>query len=159
MPAYLIFAGDPEAPDAVKIGWADEDVQQRRRDLQCATWHTLTIARVIYGTPPTERWLHRYFHKFHIAREWYRFDPEMLTVEPPAVAARGDHGVALIRAQRGAQVCIALALGITRSAVSQWETVPAEYVVTIERITGIPRDQLRPDLFEGWTPTASVAAA
>ena len=161
MPVYLIFAGNPSAPDAVKIGWADNDVEQRRRDLQCATWHTLTIARVIEGAPPTERWLHRHFQAFHIAREWYRYSPEMLTIEPPAVAsqARGNHGVTLIRAQRGAQVRIAEALGMTRSAVNQWEVVLAEYIVEIERVTGISRAELRPDLFDGWAAALPAPAS
>lgn len=43
---------------------------------------------------------------------------------------------------------LARGLGITRSAVHQWERVPAERVVDVERITGIPRALLRPDLFD-----------
>ena len=38
-------------------------------------------------------------------------------------------------------------LGITRSAVSQWPQIPAERVHDVERITGIPRSELRPDLY------------
>jgi len=41
---------------------------------------------------------------------------------------------------------IARGLGVSRSAVHQWERVPAERVVEIERISGIPREKLRPDL-------------
>jgi DNA-binding transcriptional regulator YdaS (Cro superfamily) len=51
-------------------------------------------------------------------------------------------------AERGRSVRLALALGITPGAISQWEKVPAERIVEIERATGIPRDSLRPDLFE-----------
>lgn len=51
-------------------------------------------------------------------------------------------------AERGRSVKLALALGITPGAISQWEKVPAERVVDIEKATGIPRDDLRPDLFE-----------
>jgi DNA-binding transcriptional regulator YdaS (Cro superfamily) len=42
------------------------------------------------------------------------------------------------------------ALGVNKSTVLRWEAngVPAERVVEIERVTGIPRAQLRPDLFE-----------
>ena len=39
-------------------------------------------------------------------------------------------------------------LGITRSAVSQWKKIPAERVLQIEKITGIPRHELRSDLYE-----------
>jgi pyruvate kinase len=54
--------------------------------------------------------------------------------------------MALIRAQRGLISKIAAELGISQSAVSMWERVPAERVVEIERIVGIPRHRLRPDL-------------
>lgn len=55
--------------------------------------------------------------------------------------------MALIRAQRGLLAKVAHGLGLTRAAVVKWDKVPAERVVDIERITGIPREQLRPDLF------------
>lgn len=42
---------------------------------------------------------------------------------------------------------VARELGINRSAVAQWKKVPAERVLDVERITGIPRHQLRPDVF------------
>jgi DNA-binding transcriptional regulator YdaS (Cro superfamily) len=52
----------------------------------------------------------------------------------------------------GSISALARALGITRQAVMQWEKpdrqIPAEHVPQIERHTGIPRWQLRPDLWE-----------
>lgn len=30
-----------------------------------------------------------------------------------------------------------------------WKKVPAEQVVEVERITGLPREELRPDLYRG----------
>jgi DNA-binding transcriptional regulator YdaS (Cro superfamily) len=42
---------------------------------------------------------------------------------------------------------LAKSLGITHGAVNQWRRVPAERVVEVERITGIPREKLRPDLY------------
>lgn len=36
---------------------------------------------------------------------------------------------------------------ITPQAISQWERVPAKRVLDIERITGVSRHQLRPDIF------------
>ena len=35
----------------------------------------------------------------------------------------------------------------TPQAISQWDQVPAERVVEVERATGVPRERLRPDLF------------
>jgi DNA-binding transcriptional regulator YdaS (Cro superfamily) len=41
------------------------------------------------------------------------------------------------------------ALGVNKSTVLRWEEskIPAERVLDVERITGIPRTELRPDLF------------
>lgn len=42
---------------------------------------------------------------------------------------------------------LAREIGITRGAVAQWERVPAERMVDVSRVTGIPLQMLRPDLF------------
>lgn len=47
----------------------------------------------------------------------------------------------------GGATRLAEALGVTRSAVSQWPRVPAERVIDVERITGVPRHELRPDIY------------
>jgi DNA-binding transcriptional regulator YdaS (Cro superfamily) len=39
------------------------------------------------------------------------------------------------------------ALGITRSAVSMWKNVPYDKVLDVERLTGVSRHRLRPDLY------------
>ena len=43
---------------------------------------------------------------------------------------------------------LARQIGVTRQAVHQWQRIPAERVRDIERITGLPREFLRPDLYE-----------
>lgn len=48
---------------------------------------------------------------------------------------------------RGTKMRISAACGITHGAVSQWETVPAERVLIVEQITGIPRHEIRPDIY------------
>jgi len=45
-------------------------------------------------------------------------------------------------------------LGITAQAVSQWDEVPPRRVLAVERVSGIPREELRPDLY----PSASAEA-
>ena len=50
----------------------------------------------------------------------------------------------------GSGAALARQLGITRAAVSAWKKVPAEHVLAVERITGISRYALRPDVFGPW---------
>ena len=39
------------------------------------------------------------------------------------------------------------ALGISKQAVQQWIQPPAERVIQIERLTGVSRHRLRPDIY------------
>ena len=43
---------------------------------------------------------------------------------------------------------LAREIGITRGAVAQWDKVPGERLVSVSRVTGIPMERLRPDLFK-----------
>lgn len=47
------------------------------------------------------------------------------------------------------QVVLAKRLGITQGAISQWlkRGVPPERCKAVEKITGIPREKLRPDIY------------
>jgi DNA-binding transcriptional regulator YdaS (Cro superfamily) len=58
-------------------------------------------------------------------------------------------GIALDRflSVRGNQKELAAELGIQSQAISQWRQVPLNRVLEVERVTGIPREQLRPDFF------------
>ena len=47
----------------------------------------------------------------------------------------------------GSVQALADRLGKFRQAVSRWRRVPAERVVDVERVSGVPREQLRPDLY------------
>lgn len=38
-------------------------------------------------------------------------------------------------------------LGISAQAISQWRRVPVERVLEVERITGVSRHELRPDIY------------
>lgn len=49
--------------------------------------------------------------------------------------------------KKGGVSALAKELGITAQAVSQWDEVPPHKVIAIERATGVPREQLRPDLY------------
>ncbi|WP_024873117.1 transcriptional regulator [Tolumonas lignilytica] len=50
----------------------------------------------------------------------------------------------------GSQVLLAEMLGVTPQAVQQWKKsnkVPAERVISVERITGVSRHDIRPDIY------------
>lgn len=42
---------------------------------------------------------------------------------------------------------LAAKIGVSHQAISKWRRVPAEFVVVMEKATGIPREELRPDLY------------
>lgn len=54
-----------------------------------------------------------------------------------------------VKAERGRGGRLASELGVTHAAIPQWFEVPADKLVAVEKITGIKRQVLRPDLFEG----------
>lgn len=47
------------------------------------------------------------------------------------------------------RAALARQLGISRVTLYNWQKIPAERVVEIEKLTGISRSRLRPDLYEG----------
>jgi DNA-binding transcriptional regulator YdaS (Cro superfamily) len=42
---------------------------------------------------------------------------------------------------------LAAHLGITAQAISQWRQIPVSRVLDVERVTGVPREELRPDVY------------
>lgn len=52
-----------------------------------------------------------------------------------------------IKAERGRLSQLAKSLNITPGAIAQWQVVPAERMGEVSRITGIPMEELRPDIF------------
>ena len=60
-----------------------------------------------------------------------------------------DKAAALKRAieSTGGQAEFARLIGITAQAVSQWDEVPPLRVLAVERVSGVSRSDLRPDLY------------
>lgn len=50
---------------------------------------------------------------------------------------------------------LARKLRVTRAAIAQWDKVPIGRVAAVERHTGVPRHELRPDFYP--PPAAEVA--
>lgn len=59
-----------------------------------------------------------------------------------------EHVCEIAKVKAGGPAALAKKLGdVSPQAVSQWKKVPAERVLDVERITGISRHELRPDVF------------
>jgi DNA-binding transcriptional regulator YdaS (Cro superfamily) len=67
-----------------------------------------------------------------------------------------EHLLQLFNDNRGLRFRLSRELGITHGAISQWRQVPAGRVLDVERITKIPRHELRPDLYPA--PVQDAAA-
>lgn len=53
-----------------------------------------------------------------------------------------------LKAERGRLSRLAEAMEITPGAIAQWDKVPAERLGDVARVTGIPMEALRPDIFK-----------
>ena len=63
------------------------------------------------------------------------------------MAEKNDIGLKKAIQAAGTGEKLAADLGITPQAISQWEKVPLNRVFDVERATGVPRHELRPDFF------------
>ncbi len=74
---------------------------------------------------------------------------DFCSVAPIINPAMRNRDVALKRAIRiaGGNQRLAEAIGCSPQAISLWDKVPHLRVLAIERATGVPRSELRPDLY------------
>jgi DNA-binding transcriptional regulator YdaS (Cro superfamily) len=59
----------------------------------------------------------------------------------------GDLGVERAIKAAGSMRKLAKLLGIRQQSVCKWKKIPAHHILEIERLTGVPREELRPDLY------------
>lgn len=93
-------------------------------------------------------------HTFHRnaseKKEWLSFIPNDLAFPRKVCfpAVMKNPGLEKAKAVIGGNTALAQALGgLTPQAVSQWRRIPAERTIDVERITGVSRHELRPDLY------------
>lgn len=65
----------------------------------------------------------------------------------PQIAIQDEALIDRVAEKAGGFPALAEKLGISRAAVHQWKRIPAERVLDVESLTGIPRHELRPDLY------------
>jgi DNA-binding transcriptional regulator YdaS (Cro superfamily) len=62
-----------------------------------------------------------------------------------------ERGIGLIIKAAGGHRKLGRMLGVSYQSISQWKRIPADRLVEIEIITGVTREEMRPDLFRGFT--------
>jgi hypothetical protein len=73
--------------------------------------------------------------------------PDALRMSDEATRRKWAKGLQLAFHAVGGVTPIAKACGIAVATVSGWDRVPGHRVITVERISGISRETLRPDLY------------
>lgn len=69
-----------------------------------------------------------------------------------------DMDIKTVIERAGGPTKLAKAIGKSHSTVLGWTRVPAEHVPAVSAITGIPRHELRPGLWDAPAPAAEQAA-
>ena len=68
-----------------------------------------------------------------------------------------DKGLRLAIEAMGSSNALANALKLHRATVHHWERVPYSQLLAVERVTGIDRSILRPEMFAGWRPPSGIS--
>jgi len=58
-----------------------------------------------------------------------------------------DKGLRKVIEELGSLARLAEAINITKQAVSQWQRVPIDRVLEVEKVSGVSRHELRPDFY------------
>ena len=169
-----VYAID-DGQGCVKIGWAKDPVR-RLREMNVSDAGRLTLIGSARGTRAHEAEAHALLKPWRARGEWFHKaghvltflnmlpkyipEPKGLFWEPADFDEQGNGFQAVCARQNGLRRDIARVLNLTHSAVYQWLRVPSDRVVDIERITGIPREVLRPDIFsKSAAPKSKIDAA
>lgn len=59
--------------------------------------------------------------------------------------------------EHGFKTKLARMMGLAPCSIYQWGRVPAGRVLDVERLTGIPRHELRPDIYPAPSPEGEAA--
>jgi DNA-binding transcriptional regulator YdaS (Cro superfamily) len=85
-------------------------------------------------------------------RAIYAEDVELIKRRYP-FESQVDDGLKAALNAAGSVQKLARILRLTPATIYQWrQRIPAERIIQIEEATGVPRNVLRPDLYDGWAP-------
>lgn len=56
----------------------------------------------------------------------------------------------------GGVLALARKLGIDHNAIRRWRSIPDHWIIKIEHLTRVPREELRPDLYLAPRPDKKV---
>jgi DNA-binding transcriptional regulator YdaS (Cro superfamily) len=70
----------------------------------------------------------------------------MPSATPPEKIA--DEGLRLAVTKAGSFNALAKALGMSPQSLMEWRRVPSHRILQVEKLTGIDRKKLRPDLYD-----------
>lgn len=144
---YIIRCGN-----FAKVGYS-ADPKRRLKALAAANPSDLTLLASYPGTTFDETHLHAYLAPCRHRGEWFRWSKAIEEIvrlglpindAPPRIT-----NPALQRAIKAVGTAYKLAelLDISPQALSQWEEVPPLRVLQVEKHTGVPRYELRPDIY------------
>jgi DNA-binding transcriptional regulator YdaS (Cro superfamily) len=154
MAIYMVRAGDS---GPVKLGFA-VDPAHRIAALQTGMPHKLIVLRTMDGSRSFEAALHRHFDHLRVCGEWFTHSNEMLgdleflrdgSSMPRSFANDADPIVWRVVEAAGGTAALASILGIRAPSIYAWRQIPPLRARAIEAATGIPRCELRPDI---WPP-------
>ena len=149
--------------DRIKIGWSSNPIIRFGKiEVDCP----FRCERLGYwtGSKADEDAVHERFADLRMHGEWFAATPSLLkfidgrVIRVDPVAARyvpADDDTPLIAWRKRQRITgeeVADQLGVTKTTYHRWErgdySIPAKHLSSIEAVTGIPRQRLRPDIFE-----------
>jgi hypothetical protein len=154
----IYFIEEPQSR-CVKIGYSIDPLS-RLATIQTGFPVELKLLGVLRGSRNAEQRLHQKFSEHRLNGEWFRGEPiraylSAVDLQQPKRRAYSALALKRSRSSRLKAVLTALGgvgqaariLGTTKQAVSQWDEVPPRRVLQVEKITGLSRHQIRPDIY------------
>jgi len=152
-----------ECAGRIKLGYSENPVKRLSKVASDAPF-PCDLMGSWPGTVADELAIQSKFQSTRVHGEWFASTEALLAFIKDNVIARtaplarfqireGDNALAIWRKSgRKTMVECAKALGVTQGTWHRWEVskilIPAERVRSVSSLTGISKEQLRPDLFE-----------